>query len=59
MSDSWNDIFNGQFSTKRIKSNEKHDDDWIAELKSNIKIIQDTLPEIMNDLCDIKEMLKK
>ena len=57
--DSWNEVFNGQFSSKRIKSNETHDDDWIEELKSNIKIIQDTLPEIMNDLCDIKEMLKK
>ena len=57
--DSWNEVFNGQFSSKRIKSNETHDDDWIEELKSNIKIIQDTLPEIMDDLCDIKEMLKK
>lgn len=57
--ESWNEVFNGQFSSKRVKSNEKHDEDWIAELKSNIKIIQDTLPEIMEDLCDIKEMLKK
>lgn len=55
--ESWNEIFNGQFSSKRIKSNETHDDDWIAELKANVKILQDTLVECQSDLCDIRKII--
>ena len=55
--ESWNDVFNGQFSTKLIKSNEKHDDDWIAELKANVKILQDNIVECQSDLCDIRQII--